>query len=352
MEQTQPKRPGRARGNAGQGDAFRFPMPLMYTPFKPGALDEVLLSLPGDDYGAVAQAEAAYFRGRPEEAARLAEPYLSSDDVSLRVSACMICGYSSLSLCKPAGAFTCLKALARTRTHPDVSSDPRARASFELFAASACVLLHLPPLISPREFMGMAPLLPEGLRLFASYALAHRVYLKGEYGRCVGMAENALYMKQDSYPIAEMFLHLMASIGWINLRDEAHAREHFLAAWEVASPDGLIEEFGEHQALLQGMVESCLRRESPADYARIIEIAGRFSRGWRGVHNYSSGATVAANLTTTEFVISMLACRGWSNAEIARHMGISAGTVKNRLSSAYAKLGVKSRAGLKEHMLR
>ncbi|WP_418829360.1 hypothetical protein [Paratractidigestivibacter sp.] len=33
-------------------------------------------------------------------------------------------------------------------------------------------------------------------------------------------------------------------------------------------------------------------------------------------------------------------------------MGISAGTVKNRLSSAYAKLGVKSRAGLKEHMLR
>ena len=160
MEQTQPERLGPARGDAGQSDAFRFPMPLMCTPFKPGTLDEVLLSLPGDDYGAVAQAEAAYFRGRPEEAVRLAEPYLSSDDVSLRVSACMICGYSSLSLGKPAGAFTCLKALARTRTHPDVSSDPRARASFELFAASACVLLHLPPPISPREFMGMAPLFP------------------------------------------------------------------------------------------------------------------------------------------------------------------------------------------------
>lgn len=53
MEQTQPERFVPARGDAGQSDAFRFPMPLMCTPFKPGTLDEVLLSLPGDDYGAL-----------------------------------------------------------------------------------------------------------------------------------------------------------------------------------------------------------------------------------------------------------------------------------------------------------
>ena len=47
----------------------------------------------------------------------------------------------------------------------------------------------------------------------------------------------------------------------------------------------------------------------------------------------------------------MLACRGWTNDEIARHIGVSRGTVKNRLSNAYAKLGVKNRAALKQHML-
>ncbi len=57
-------------------------------------------------------------------------------------------------------------------------------------------------------------------------------------------------------------------------------------------------------------------------------------------------------LTTTEFAISMLACRGWSNTEIADHMGISRGTVKNRLSTTYAKLGITSRSGLKEFMLK
>ncbi len=49
---------------------------------------------------------------------------------------------------------------------------------------------------------------------------------------------------------------------------------------------------------------------------------------------------------------AMLACRGWSNAEIARHMGVSSGTVKNRLSSVYAKLGIASRTELAAHMLR
>lgn len=38
MEQTQPERLGPARGGAGQSGAFRFPMPLMCTPFKPGTV--------------------------------------------------------------------------------------------------------------------------------------------------------------------------------------------------------------------------------------------------------------------------------------------------------------------------
>ena len=48
----------------------------------------------------------------------------------------------------------------------------------------------------------------------------------------------------------------------------------------------------------------------------------------------------------------MLACRGWSNDQIAAQMGVSRGTVKNRLSSVYAKLGIQSRAELEKYMLR
>ena len=182
--------------------------------------------------------------------------------------------------------------------------------------------------------------------------MAHALYLRGEYGRSLGMAENALIMKQGSYPISELFLHLAASMACMSLKDIDTAKTHFGAAWNIARPDGLIELIGEHHGLLQGLIEACLKSQYPDDFARIIEITYRFSYGWRRIHNPDSGEDVADDLTTTEFTMAMLACRGWTNAEIARHMEVSPGTVKNRLSGVYAKLGIGTRAELVAHMLR
>lgn len=229
---------------------------------------------------------------------------------------------------------------------------PAVHATHILFASTASVLLHLPSPYSAEEFYPLAAHLPEGLRLFASYVMAHALYLRGEYGRSLGMAENALIMKQGSYPISELLLHLAASMACMSLKDIDAAKTHFGAAWNIARPDGLIELIGEHHGLLQGLIEACLKSQYPDDFARIIEITYRFSYGWRRINNPDSGEDVADDLTTTEFTMAMLACRGWANVEIARHMGVSPGTVKNRLSGVYAKLGIGTRAELVTHMLR
>ena len=101
----------------------------------------------------------------------------------------------------------------------------------------------------------------------------------------------------------------------------------------------------------RGVLESCLKKDFPQDLARIIKITDRFSRGWRSVHNPTAGASVADNLTTTEFAISMLACRGWTNDEIAAHLQISRQDGKEPPVSAYAKLGISGRAALRQFML-
>ncbi len=79
-------------------------------------------------------------------------------------------------------------------------------------------------------------------------------------------------MKQGSYPISELFLHLSASMACMSLKDIDTAKAHFGAAWDVARPDGLIELIGEHHGLLQGLIEACLKTRYPDDFARIIEI--------------------------------------------------------------------------------
>ena len=303
----------------------RIPMPLMCTAFVPGQIDAAVAGISDPNSRAIATAEALYFRGQATLAAKTARPYLDATDSALRYSACFICGYASLSLNRIADARRCLAGILDTPTDEE---SPAVHATHILFASAASVLLHLSSPYSAEEFYPLAAHLPEGLRLFASYVMAHALYLRGEYGRSLGMAENALIMKQGSYPISELFLHLAASMACMSLKDIDAAKTHFGVAWNIARPDGLIELIGEHHGLLQGLIEACLKTQYPDDFARIIEITYRFSYGWRRIHNPDSGEDVADDLTTTEFTMAMLACRGWTNAEIARHMGVSPGTVK------------------------
>lgn len=312
-------------------------------------MDEALAAITDPDSHAIACAEAYLYRAREAEAVDAARPYLNSEDPALRYSACLVYGYGNLSLNRIADARVGLTGILDPAGS---DQNPVVRAAHVLLASAASVLLHLPSPYTLDDFYPYAADLPEGLRLFASYVLSHAFYLRGQYGRCVGSAENALVMKQGRYPVPELFLHLVASMGCINLKEVALARRHFEAGWAVARPDDLIEPIAMHHGLLQGLIEVCLKELEPAEFSRIVNITYRFSYGWRRIHNPESGENVADDLTTTEFTVSMLACRGWSNAEIAEHLGVSTGTVKNRLSSTYAKLGISSRAELAARMLK
>ena len=177
----------------------RVPMSLMCTAFAPGQMDAAVAGIADADSRAIATAEALYFRGQAALAAEAARPYLDAADPALRYSACFICGYASLSLNRIPDARRCLASILDA---PADEESPAVHAMHILFASAASVLLHLPSPYSAEEFYPLAAHLPEGLRLFASYVMAHALYLRGEYGRSLGMAENALIMKQGSYPIS------------------------------------------------------------------------------------------------------------------------------------------------------
>lgn len=207
-----------------QPNIWHAPMPLICSSFEPGHLDGAIEAMPDSDYRTIALAEAAYFRGKADEACRLAEPFLTSDVLALRISSCFICGFANLSLDHAHAARACLLNLASSEEHLNDEYGDQERAAYLLFTASSSVLLHLKPPVTADDFYKVAALLPEGLRLFATYAMTHQAYLAGDYGRCIGMAENALGMKQARYPISEMFLHLVAAMGWMSRRPDRNNR--------------------------------------------------------------------------------------------------------------------------------
>lgn len=324
-------------------------LPLMNSRYRPGHCLEFIENMEEGPQKEIAYIEYYYFSGNPEKAVKEAERYLTEPDMELRLSACLIYAYANLSIGQIQQARYGLAEVKNSLVNEELSPQLRAAGSFT--AAAASVLLHLP---LPEELPpahDYLTLLPPGLRSFALYVQAHYTYLQGEYGKSLGIVETTLAIQDWEYPIPSIYLHLVAVMDHMSLRQPEQAEEHLLAAWKLARPDDLMEAFGEHHGLLGGMLEAVIKKDWPEDFKRIIAITYRFSAGWRKIHNPDTGHDVADNLTTTEFAAAMLAARGWTNQEIGEHMNISPNTVKRHISMTLQKLNIKHRQDLKKFML-
>ncbi len=327
-------------------------MPLLNTPFKPGHCMESIVEIDDHDQRNIALAEYYYFSGQVEKASDIAEQYLMHEELSLSLSASWIYAYANLALDRIQQVRATMERVKMVLSTVNEDSPMIDRALAVSISTAASVLLHLPlpKILEPlKTYIHM---LPPGLRLFILYVEAHHSYLNKQYGASIGIAETALALEGEIYPIPTIYLHLVATMGYINLRQPEQARTHLLEAWEIARADDLIEAFGEHHGLLGGVLEATLKKEAPEDFRRIIAITYKFSAGWRKIHNPDTGHNVADNLTTTEFAAAMLAARDWTNKEIAAHMGISENTVKNYIAVALQKLNISQRKDLKDFMLK
>ncbi len=330
----------------------RVAMPLLNTPFKLGHVMEAIEGIEDEDSRNIALAEYYYFSGQAEKVSALVEPYLLHDDIALRVSACWLYAYANIVLDNVQGSKQSMDIVHGLVASMNDDTPPRDRAYTVCVSTGASVLLHLPlpKVLAPlKTYIHM---MPPGLRLFVLYIEAHHAYLNRQYGVAIGIAETALALETELYPIPTVYLHLIACVGYMNMRHPEMAKDHCLEAWEIARSDDIIQPFAEHHGLVGGTLEATLKHLFPNDFKRIISLTYSFSGGWRKIHNVVTGNSVADNLTTTEFAAAMLAARDWTNQEIADHMGLSEYTVRHYVSIALQKLNVTQRKDLAKYLLK
>ena len=257
---ARPQDPRKSDGAAPQKpQAFLLPMPLMNTTFAPGQAAEAAAAISDPDLRAIARAELAYFSGRAEDAAAIAAPYLDSDEPALCLSACLIFSYANLTLGQIQRARAALVRVQQSIDAFDADTLPELRAAGLFIVTTASVLLHLQLSNEMPDLSAAFKYLPPGLRQFAVYVQAHQKYLAGDYTGSIAVVENALNFERAVYPIPAIYLHLVAVMDAMSLKEPDRAEAHLLAAWELAQPDDLIEAFGEHHGLLGGMLEVVIK---------------------------------------------------------------------------------------------
>ncbi|MFQ9213417.1 helix-turn-helix domain-containing protein [Eubacterium ventriosum] len=330
----------------------RVPMLLMSSAFPLGRCIEFIESIDDVPQKEMAYAEYYYFRGRHEKAVEYAEMYLNCEDIMLKLSASLIYTFANLSLDRIHSARFGLERLKEYLKEAMLEeTDKKTRACCVFVATAAHTLLHIPV----GDLPPLAEYLSEftkGMQLWGAYVLAHKAYLVKDYQRSLGIVQTCLMTCSKVYPIAMIYLNLVVAMDLMNLKETDKAKVYFMKVWEISRPDNLIEGIGEHHGLLQGLIETCMKKDYPEDYARIINITYKFSAGWRRIHNPDTNEDVADNLTTTEFTIAMLANRGWTNKEISEYLEITPRTVKQHLTCVFNKLNIENRKQLKNFMLR
>ena len=124
----------------------------------------------------------------------------------------------------------------------------------------------------------------------------------------------------------------------------AMARERTGQALACALPDQAYLPVAEYYGPLSAVLDDpALCRADPAALERIKALGRRFAAGAAAVRAALSGASP---LTPREREIALLARERLSTREIARHLTISAATVRNTLNKVYSKLGIRGKAEL------
>lgn len=328
------------------------PMPLVNTKLKRGEVKTYIDSLPDNESKEMALAEYYYFTGMHSESESITSRYINHPDFNLKMSAWFMYAFSNLSLSRQEKTKAGLDFIyGLIKSGQKDSADPKEQALLIFVANAGNVLFHLEISDVPSLYDYLR-LLPPGLRIFGCYVLAHQAYYNSEYEKGLGIVETSLALEGEDYLIPTIYLYLSGAMNSMSLEKIEQGKEFFRKAFALAQEDSLLEPFGEHHGLLQGLIEICLKKSAKEYYEKIIGITYQFSYGWRRVHNPITNSNVADTLTTTEFTIAMLANRGWTNGEIADYLELNINTVKSHITNVFNKLGISSRKELREHMLK
>lgn len=175
--------------------------------------------------------------------------------------------------------------------------------------------------------------------------------IKGEYLKLIGCAEyfiSIVSVFNNLLGYIYTYIYLAAAYRKTYRDDEALAS--LKKALEIAMPDKQYMLFVENCDYIEPLLNKIyLEGSYKEEIEKILELYKVFKKSKDTmIHQYF--AEKKPELTDRELEIACLAAEGKTNKEIGEQLFISVNTVKMVLKSVYAKLGINSRALLKQYL--
>ena len=331
---------------------MRHHLPLLRSSFQVGKVKKFIDSIADKDDRNIALSEYYYYTGNAEKSAQIAEKYLDSEDESLRYSANVMLTFANIfrGHIHLASFYSGVvsKDLEKGLANKNAPKDLYAIGVLTAYIGKELLNVSVPDTPPLEEYLHY---LPQGIQLYGCYILAYKAYKEKNYERAVAICDIALAVSKEVYPVASVYLLIVAAASCMAQKNTALAKKHFSAAWDMARKDGFIKLFGIHHSLLQGLTEQCLKKDYPNEYEEIQRVIKEFNDGWYRLHKPEEH-NFASSLSPVEISIALLYSRDWYAKEIASHLGIKEVTVKKHIFNIFNKLGLNKKDELCEYLER
>ena len=316
---------------------------------EPGSADALAESCrPADpDAARAIVMNAAYFRGRHGEAARLArEVPLEGAGAYLRFNVCQILALDAMFEGDAGKWLEARKLLLNT----DRSTEgDYALCEYHLAVMDSAIFdkQNFPGWLKA----GCFDLLPVDSYPIARFTYLKWLYMNGDKAGLSAAAEPLISQtRAEGALLPEIYLRIMAAVNYHETACDQQARTHLQKALALALPDGFYSPFAEYRRQLGPLLDSVLREAGPSALRSVVQIYNQLIPGWTKLFNALYDKKLTLELTLREYETAAAVCGGLTNAEAAARLGISVNAVKLYLRTIYEKLGVHSRAELKPYI--
>jgi len=157
-------------------------------------------------------------------------------------------------------------------------------------------------------------------------------------------------MVVDKVVMAEIYLRLLCAIAYRQSGDDVRANEHLVKAIRLCLADGFYAPLVEYRRQLGLFLDDRLALIDPEALKTVKAMHKQYHAGWTKLHNAVLERSVHVHLTAREREVARLAAFGMSNQAIGSQLSLSVHTVNSLLNSAKNKIGVESRAELREYI--
>ena len=200
---------------------------------------------------------------------------------------------------------------------------------------------------------------PKSLRLgfpgFGAFNLFYgrALLISGEYLKLIGSAEYFFGIAAVfSNLLGQICTHIYLAAAQHRLLRETEALDHLRRALDIALPDRLYMPFVENSDYIKPLLEKFYSQGyCRDDLAKVLELCAVYKTAAEKIIR-ENFAGQQPKLTEREREIAQLAAAGITNKEIGARLYISENTVKMALKSVFEKLGIGSRALLKDSLNR